>query len=58
MERCFGISLFWLFPYWAGLLERLPQSLADTLLRLVDRVAYRLPVLADMIITTWRPRKP
>jgi SAM-dependent methyltransferase len=57
MERCFGVSLLWAIPRWSWLLERLPYPLAWTALRALDRIAYRLPALADMIVSTWRPRK-
>ena len=57
MERCFGVSLLWAVPRWSWLLERLPYPLACSALRTFDRIAYRLPALADMIVSTWRPRK-
>jgi len=57
MERCFGVSLLWAVPRWSWLLERLPYPLAWAALETLDRIAYRLPMMADMIISTWRPRE-
>jgi len=56
MERCYGISLLWLFTRWSLFLEALPEDTARGLLRAADRIAYRLPGAADMIISVWRPR--
>ncbi len=56
MERCFGVSLLWLLPRWTQIVERMPDRLAQAVLRALDRIAYRVPALADMIISTWRPR--
>ena len=56
LERCYGISLLWLLPGWGRWLELLPDFLADALLAALDRVAYRTPPLADMIVSVWRPR--
>jgi len=57
MERCYGVSILWAVPRWSWLLERLPYSVAWAALRTLDRIAYRLPMMADMIISTWRPRE-
>jgi SAM-dependent methyltransferase len=56
MVECRGISLLWLFNRWTRLMEVLPESIAWTLMRASDKIAYRLPGLADMIISVWRPR--
>lgn len=55
LERCYGISLFWLTSGWAGLLQRLPRKMANRLLTGADRVARRTPRFADMIVSIWRP---
>ena len=57
LERCYGVSLFWLLPGWGRRLDHLPGFLADTLLAALDRIAYRTPALADMIISVWQPRR-
>lgn len=54
LERCFGISLLWLFSRWGPLLDRLPMRAARALWRALDAVAYRTPSLADMIVSVWR----
>lgn len=56
LERCHGVSLLWLFTRWGLLLEALPAQIAWSFLRAADRIAYRLPAVADMIISVWRPR--
>lgn len=56
MERCYGISLLWLFTRWSLFLEALPEDTARGLLRAADHIAYHLPGAADMIISVWRPR--
>jgi len=55
LDRCYGVSMLWLFPRWGELLERLPAPLGAGLWSAVDRMAERLPALADMIVSVWRP---
>lgn len=55
LERCFGISLLWLLPRWTQIVERVPAPLGEAALRALDGVAYRLPALADMIVSVWTP---
>jgi hypothetical protein len=59
LERCYGISLLWLLRSrgwtWGKTLERLPGPLAGMILAALDRLAYRAPALADMIVSVWRP---
>ncbi len=55
LERCYGVSLLWLLDGWGKALDRLPAWLANTMLGGLDRIAYRSPGLADMIISVWRP---
>ncbi|HWQ28377.1 MAG TPA: class I SAM-dependent methyltransferase [Dehalococcoidia bacterium] len=54
LERCFGISLLWLFSRWGPLLDWLPVRAARALWQALDAVAYRTPSLADMIVSVWR----
>lgn len=53
-EACYGVSLFWGFPGWGRLLKRLPDRLAGSLLRLLDRPARRRPRIADVVVFVWR----
>jgi SAM-dependent methyltransferase len=57
LERCHGVSVLWLFRRWSLFVESLPEDVAWALLRTLDRVAYRVPGLSDMIISVWRPNK-
>lgn len=57
LVECRGASLFWLFGGWYRLLDALPEDVATALLRAADRVAYRVPALADFIVSVWRPKK-
>lgn len=57
LERCWGVSLLWLFRRWSLFVESLPEDTAWAVLRTVDRIARRLPALSDMIISVWRPNK-
>jgi SAM-dependent methyltransferase len=55
LERCYGISLLWQFPRWGRCLNVLPGRPAGIVLSALDRLAYRAPALADMIVSVWRP---
>lgn len=55
LERCYGISLLWLFPRFGEMLDRLPAPLGAGVWHALDRFAQRQPALADMIISVWRP---
>lgn len=57
LVECRGLSLLWLFHRWTVLMEALPERLAWSTMRGLDRVAYRMPGLADMIVSVWRPRR-
>ena len=57
LERCYGASLLWLLPGWGNSLDRLPRFLADALLTALDTIAYRVPAVADMIVSVWQPRR-
>ncbi|MBF6599295.1 MAG: class I SAM-dependent methyltransferase [Dehalococcoidia bacterium] len=54
LERCVGMSMFWLFGPYSGLLDALPERAAGALWRALDRAARSRPQHADMIISTWR----
>jgi SAM-dependent methyltransferase len=56
LVECRGISLMWLFRTWTRLMDALPRSIAWPALRAVDKIAYRAPALADVVVSVWRPR--
>ena len=55
LERCSGVSLLWPMYGWGAWLDRLPRAFAEGLLTVLDRIACRVPALADMIVSVWRP---
>ena len=55
LERCYGVSLMWLTSGWGPWLERLPRPLSANILAAFDSIAYRTPMLADIMISVWRP---
>jgi len=62
LERCYGVSLLWLLRgsgqwTWGTWLDGRPPSLARAVLTALDRVAFRAPSLADMIVSVWRPNQ-
>jgi len=62
LERCYGISLLWLLRNWnewtwGKTLDGWPAPFANRVLTTLDRLAYRTPVLADMIISVWIPNR-
>jgi SAM-dependent methyltransferase len=58
LERCYGVSLLWQLRRgersWGRWLDARPRALADRLLGALDRLAYRAPSLADMIVSVWK----
>ncbi|MEX0787036.1 MAG: class I SAM-dependent methyltransferase, partial [Dehalococcoidia bacterium] len=56
LVACRGISLLWLFNRWTKLVNALPVPLAWSMLRVLDRIAYRVPALADIVVSVWRPK--
>lgn len=54
LDRCFGISLLWLFATYSDLLDRLPERWARRVWHGLDRVARERPRHADMIVSVWR----
>ncbi len=62
LERCYGVSLLWLLEgwgewRWGHWLDGLPDSLAQTFLVMLDRIARRVPTMADVLVSVWRPRE-
>jgi SAM-dependent methyltransferase len=58
LEEVGGISLAWGLPAWTRGVGRLPEGVANALLRGLDALAGRLPGLADVILLVGRPRRP
>lgn len=58
LERCYGVSLLWLFGPWGDIVDGLPLRLAWAMMTFLDRAAHRLPGAADMIVSVWRPQSP
>jgi SAM-dependent methyltransferase len=56
LESAIGVSIGLMVPGWAAFLKRLPETRARSLMRRLDRVAQRCPRLADVVVTSWRPR--
>jgi SAM-dependent methyltransferase len=56
LRKCFGVSLLWLFPGWGNFLDKLPRSLAYSILRTADSIARLTPGMSDVIISVWSPR--
>lgn len=57
VERCIGISMFFGFPWWGMLLEKLPGSISLTALNTLDKLARRLPSLSDTVLLECSPRR-
>ena len=57
LELVEGISLAWGVPGWSRCLSRLPAPLAQGVLAGLDRLARRLPALADVVLLAGRPRR-
>jgi ubiquinone/menaquinone biosynthesis C-methylase UbiE len=57
LERAVGVSMLYGTPGWSAFLERLPERQALRVVHNLDRAARRLPALADMVFTVWRPRR-
>jgi SAM-dependent methyltransferase len=56
LDHARGVSIGWAFPGWGTLLARLPARQARRVLRTLDRVAKRVPRIADYVLTVWKPR--
>ncbi len=56
LDYAYGVSIGWAFPGWGELLGRLSQERANTILRTLDKIAYRVPRAADYILSVWKPR--
>ena len=52
-----GVSLLWGFPRWSSFLKEIPRPAAQTILKLLDRIAAWRPAWSDVLIVTGRPLK-
>jgi len=55
LDRAYGLSMLCMLYGWGHLLHRLPDGVAQRMLRGADRIAYRRPSLSDVIVSVWRP---
>jgi SAM-dependent methyltransferase len=56
LEVVEGISLAWGLPGWTRSVGRLPAPVARACLGALDRIARRLPALADVVVLAGTPR--
>jgi SAM-dependent methyltransferase len=56
LERAVGVSIGWAFPGWGRCLGLVSWERATQVLHALDRIAWRLPRIADYVLTVWRPR--
>ena len=54
LDRCFGISMLWLFSRYGSVLDRLPDAAARRIWSMLDGAARNRPQHSDMIISVWR----
>ncbi len=57
LEHVEGLSLLWGLPQWTRAVQRLPEARAFSALRGLDRIARRVPQLADVVLLAGRPRR-
>jgi SAM-dependent methyltransferase len=57
IEGLRGVSLFWGFPRWSKVLQKMPPKAISFLLRILDTVAGWFPSGSDVLILTGRPFK-
>jgi SAM-dependent methyltransferase len=57
LDHVEGISLLWGLPQWTRTVERLSEARAWQAIRVADRVAQRVPALADVVLLAGRPRR-
>ncbi len=56
LEVVEGISVGWGLPAWTQTVGKLPEWLAGTVLRALDRLAKARPTLADVVVLAGSPR--
>jgi SAM-dependent methyltransferase len=55
--KCRGVSLFWLFPALDAAHGAASGTPRPGSMSAVDAVAYRVPAIANMTVSVWRPRR-
>ena len=51
IESLVGVSLFWKLPCWRRMMERLPKTLALSILLVSDKIARKLPLFSDVMVS-------
>ncbi|MDY6856157.1 MAG: class I SAM-dependent methyltransferase [Thermodesulfobacteriota bacterium] len=51
VESLVGVSLFWKLPYWGEIIERLPKSLALSMMTVCDKIARKMPIFSDVLVS-------
>jgi 2-polyprenyl-3-methyl-5-hydroxy-6-metoxy-1,4-benzoquinol methylase len=50
VEQARGVSLFFGLPWWGMLLAKVPRKISLAILRSLDRIAWYLPHLSDVVV--------
>ena len=50
VEQSSGVSLLFGLPGWSAFLDKLPLDVSLTILKILDKVAYHLPLFSDVIV--------
>lgn len=56
VERELGTSFFWGISLWSRFLDRMPRGLAQVLMKGLDKLAFFLPAMSDVLIIESRKR--
>jgi SAM-dependent methyltransferase len=56
IQKIRGMSMLWTTPYWGKILSLMPKWISNGILKTLDRIASRLPSLADVIIIKVTPK--
>jgi ubiquinone/menaquinone biosynthesis C-methylase UbiE len=56
VEQAIGISLFFGFPWWGQLLDKLPKGISLAILNSLDKLARHIPLLSDTVLIKCSPK--
>ena len=56
IQKIKGMSLLWTAPYWGKMLSLMPRWISNGILKTLDKMADRLPSLADVIVIKVTPK--
>lgn len=56
VERAVGVSMFFAFPWWGLVLQRMPDRMSSGVLRGLDRMARLMPSLSDTLVFRCTPK--